>query len=204
MNPQENVFHEIHCLTEKSQPISGLFLVKKWFKKADKRYLSEYLQKFIDYNKDSFAFLQVTPKIEGSGKEVSLSFKSDRFIGAIPLRSPDTGKQIGDFVVKPRYTSATDQFSEYVEVINLLEREIFPEFMYSIPLLSQNNMRPPLYLEAIKFVKLFEKAVKTTWNKFQTIKKIYRFQNLRLTGKNMLKKNSILRIDCFFLVVTMF
>src|SRR5665647_928605 len=135
MNSQENIFLEVPCLTEKSQSISGLFLAKKWFKKADKRYLAEYLQKFIDYNKDSFDFLQVTPKIEGSGTGVSLSFKSDRFIGAIPLRSPDTGKQIGDFVIKPRYTSATDRFSEYVEVVSLLKAEILPEFKHSIPLL---------------------------------------------------------------------
>ncbi|RPJ78504.1 MAG: hypothetical protein EHM20_03760, partial [Alphaproteobacteria bacterium] len=188
MNSQKNIFLEVPCLTDKSPSISGLFLVKKWFKKADKRYLSEYLQKFIDYNKDSFDFLQVTPKIEGSGKEVSLSFKSDRFIGAIPLRSPDTGKQIGDFVVKPRYTSATDQFSEYVEIINILESEILPEFKHSIPLLSQNNMRPPLYLEAIKFVKLFEKTVKTKWNKFQTVKAIYRYPKSQVDWKEYVEK----------------
>ncbi len=92
MNSKENIFLEIPCLTEKSQSISGLFLAKKWFKNADKRYIAEHLQKFIDYNKDYFAFLEVSPKIEGSGKNVSLSFRSDHFIGAIPLRSPDTWK----------------------------------------------------------------------------------------------------------------
>ena len=188
MKSQENIFLEVPCLTEKSQSISGLFLAKKWFKKADKRYLSEYLQKFIDYNKDSFDFLQVTPKIEGSGKGVSVNFKSDRFIGAIPLRSPDTGKQMGDFVVKPRYTSATDQFSEYVEIVNLLENEILPEFKHSIPLLSQNNLRPPLYLEAIKFVNLFEKAIKTKWNKFQTTKRIYRYPKSQVDWKEYVEK----------------
>ncbi|RXA20189.1 hypothetical protein EQO05_06300 [Methanosarcina sp. MSH10X1] len=188
MNSQENVFFEIPCLADRSPSISGILLVKKWFKKADKRYLSEYLQKFIDYNKDSFDFLQVIPKIEGSGKEVSLSFKTDRFIGAIPLRSPDTGKQIGDFAVKPRYTSATGQFSEYVEIINILESEILPEFKHSIPLLSQNNMRPPLYLEAIKFVKLFEKAVKIKWNKFQTIKRVYRYPKSQVDWKDYIEK----------------
>jgi len=188
MNSQENIFLEVPCLTEKSQSISGLFLAKKWFKKADKRYLAEYLQKFIDYNKDSFDFLQVTPKIEGSGTGVSLSFKSDRFIGAIPLRSPDTGKQIGDFVIKPRYTSATDRFSEYVEVVSLLKAEILPEFKHSIPLLSHNNMKPPLYLEAINFVDLFEKAVKTKWNKFQTIKRIYRYPKYQVDWKEYVEK----------------
>jgi hypothetical protein len=188
MNSQENIFLEVPCFTEESKSISGLFLAKKWFKKADKRYLTEYLQKFIDLNRDSFDFLQITPKIEGSGKGVSLSFKSDRLIGAIPLRSPDTGKQIGDFVVKPRYTSAMDQFSEYVEIVSLLKTEIFPEFEHSIPLLSHSNMKPPLYLEAINFVNLFEKAVKTKWNKFQTIKRIYKYPKSQVDWKAYIEK----------------
>lgn len=188
MNSQKNIFFEISCLTEKSQPISGLFLAKKWFKNADRRYLAENLQKFIDYNRNNFDFLEVTPIIEGSGKSVSLSFRSDCFIGAIPLRSPDTGKQIGDFVVKPRYTSATDQFSEYVELVNLLNSEMLPEFKHSIPLLSQNNMRPPLYLEAIKFVNLFEKAIKTKWNKFQKIKRIYKYPKSQVDWKKYVEK----------------
>jgi len=185
---KENIFLEIPCLTEEFSSISGLILAKKWFRKADKRYLAEYLQKFNDYNKDFFDFLQVSPKIEGSGKEVSLSFKSGRFIGAIPLRSPDTGKQIGDFVVKPRYTSAEDQFSGYIEIVTQLEAEIVPEFKYSIPLLSQNTMKPPLYLEAIKFVNLLEKAVKIKWNKFQTVKRIYKYPKPQVNWKDYVEK----------------
>ncbi len=188
MNYQENIFLEIPCLTEKSQSISGLFLTKKWFNNADRRYLAEHLQKFIDYNMDNFDFLEVAPKIEGSGKKVSLSFRSDRFIGAIPLRSPETGKQIGDFVVKPRYTSTTDPFSEYVEIVNLLENEILPEFKHSTPLLSQKNMRPPLYLEAIKFINIFEKAIKTKWNKFQTTKRIYKYPKSQVDWKGYIEK----------------
>lgn len=188
MSIKENVFLEIPCLTEEFPPILGLLLTKKWFKKADKRYLAEYLQKFNDYNKDFFEFLQVSSKIEASGKEVSLSFKSGRFIGAIPLRSPDTGKQIGDFIVKPRYTSAEDQFSGYIEIVNQLETEILPEFKHSIPLLSQNTMKPPLYLEAIKFINLFEKAAKIKWNKFQTVKRIYRYPKSQVNWKEYIEK----------------
>jgi len=190
MNSKENIFLEIPCLTEESQSISGLVLVKKWFKNADKRYIAEHLQKFIDYNKDYFGFLKVIPKIEGSGKSVSLSFRSDHYIGAIPLKSPDTGKQIGDFVVKPRYTSGTDKFSEYIEIVNLLEDEILPEFKHSIPLLSQNNIRPPLYLEAIKFVNILENATKIKWNKFQTTKRVYNYPKSQVDWKEYIEKES--------------
>jgi hypothetical protein len=165
-----------------------LFLAKKWFRNADRRYLSESLQKFIDYNRDLFDFLGVTPHIEGSGKDVSLNFRSDRFIGVIPLRSPDNGKQIGDFVVRPRYTSANDQFSEYVEIVNLLESEILPEFKHSIPLLSHNNLKPPVYLEAMKFVKLLKKAIKINWRKFQTTTKVYRYPKSQVDWKEYVEK----------------
>lgn len=152
MISQDNIFLEIPCLTEKSQSLSGVFLAKKWFKNADRRYLAESLQKFVDYNKNLFDFLGVFLHLEGSGKDVSLNFRSGSFIGVIPLRSPDNGKQIGDFIVRPRYTTANDQFSEYVEIVNLLESEIAPEFKHSIPLLSHNYLKPPVYLEAMKFV----------------------------------------------------
>ena len=188
MNSPEHVFFEIPCLTERSQSISGLFLAKKWFRNADRRYLSESLQKFIDYNRDLFDFLGVTPHIEGSGKDVSLNFRSDRFIGVIPLKSPDNGKQIGDFVVRPRYTSANDQFSEYVEIVNLLESEILPEFKHSIPLLSHNNLKPPVYLEAMKFVKLLKKAIKINWRKFQTTTKVYIYPKSQVDWKEYVEK----------------
>lgn len=187
MRSSENVFFEMPCLTEKSKLIQGEALAKK-LKVKDKRYLSDSLLKFVVYNKDLLEFLKATPKIEGSGKDAFMSFKSENFIGAIPLRSPITGKQIGDFVVRPRYTSTNDQFSEYVEIVNLLESEILPEFKHSIPLLSHRNIRPPLYLEAIKFIKLFETAVKTNWNKFQNIEKIHPYPNSEVNWKSYVEK----------------
>lgn len=188
MISQDSIFLEISCLSEKSQSLSGMFLAKKWFKNADRRYLAESLQKFVDYNKDLFDFLGVVPHIEGSGKNVSLNFRSDRFIGVIPLRSPDNGKQIGDFIVIPRYTTATDQFSEYVEIVNLLESEISPEFKHSIPLLSHNYLKPPVYLEAMKFVKLLEKAIKTNWRKFQITTKVYNYPKSQVNWKKYIEK----------------
>ncbi|MCJ7649305.1 MAG: hypothetical protein MUP85_11880 [Candidatus Lokiarchaeota archaeon] len=173
MNSNNNIFFEIPCLTEKSKSLSGLELQKKWFKKADKRYLGEALQKFSEYNIGLLDFIDVVPKIEGIGKDIRLNFRSGKFVGAIPLRSPDTGKQIGDFVVRPRYTSSHDHYSEYIDLVNLLESVITPEFKHSIPLSSNNNVKPPLYLESVKYVKILQQAVKINWNKFQNIKRIY-------------------------------
>jgi hypothetical protein len=49
-------------------------------------------------------------------------------------------------------------------------------------------MKPPIYLEAINFVNLFEKAVKTKWNKFQTIKRIYRYPKYQVDWKAYIEK----------------
>ncbi|MCH7413114.1 hypothetical protein MM213_06445 [Belliella sp. R4-6] len=159
------LFHEIPCLTERSSPISGKELQKKVFKKADKTIIVLYLQKFLDYNSDLFSFLGIEAFIEGSDLNAFIQFKSSQYIGAIPLRAPDTGKQIGDFVVSPRFTGK-NRFEEYVEILDLLGSEINPEFIDSLPLASKKAFRPPLYLEAIKLISALEKLVKQNWRKF--------------------------------------
>ncbi len=166
-----DVFCEIPCLTEQTTPIKGIILLKKWFPHADKRYITQHLQKFIDYNSRSFLFLGVTPFLIGSDQGSSLAFRTSQFIGSAPLRSPDTGKQIGDFVVIPRFTGK-DRYEEYIEILNLLASDIVPEVGDSLPLVSGRNFRPPLYLEATKFVLTLEELVKTPWQKFDRIEKL--------------------------------
>ena len=166
-----DVFCEIPSLTEQSKQLSGVALQKKWFKSADKRIIGQYLQKFIDYNSEQFRFLGVQPYIVGTDQNTALTFRSSSFIGSIPLRASDTGKQIGDFVVMPRYTG-TDRFEDYIEILNLLETEISPEVIDSLPLASGKNFRPPLYLEAVKFIASLEKLTMEAWRKFDNVEKI--------------------------------
>lgn len=165
-----DVFCEISCLTEQSKLFEGISLQKKWFKSADKRIIGQYLQKFIAYNKSSFDFLGVTASVEGTDQNSALRFRTAEFIGVIPLRSPDTGKQIGDFIVSPRFSSNT-RFEDYIEILNLLENEISPQVIDSLPLISGNNFKPPLYLEAIKFIRALEALLKTHWRKFDVVEK---------------------------------
>jgi hypothetical protein len=166
-----DVFCEIPCLTEHSKQLSGIVLQKKWFKSADKRIIGQYLQKFIDYNSDQFKFLGVNPFIIGTDQNTSIAFRSSSFIGSIPLRASDTGKQIGDFVVMPRFIGR-DRFEDYIEILNLLGTEISPEAIDSLPLASGKNFRPPLYLEAVKFIASLEKLAMRSWRKFDNIEKV--------------------------------
>lgn len=165
-----DVFCEIPCLTEQSKQLGGVALQKKWFKSADKRIIGQYLQKFIDYNAEQFKFLGVQPYIIGSDQSTALTFRSSGFIGSIPLRASDTGKQIGDFVVMPRFIGR-DRFEDYIEILNLLGTEISPEVISSLPLASGKNFRPPLYLEAVKFIAALEKLIMRPWRRFDNIEK---------------------------------
>jgi hypothetical protein len=166
-----DVFIEIPCLTEQSKKLSGIAVQKKWFRSADKRIIGQYLQKFIDYNSAQFKFLGVQPLIIGSDQSTSLAFRTSGYIGTIPLRASDTGKQIGDFVVIPRYTGV-DRFEDYIEVLNLLGTEISPEVIDSLPLASGKNFRPPLYLEAVKFITALEVMLLRPWRKFDNVENI--------------------------------
>jgi len=171
MSKPLDVFCEVPCLTERSRQLSGISLQKKWFKSADKRIIGQYLQKFIAYNSSQFKFIGVQPSIIGSDQNIVLTFRSSSFIGTIPLRAPDTGKQIGDFVVMPRFTGR-DRFEDYIEILNLLGKEISPEVIDSLPLASGKNFRPPLYLEAVKFISSLEELLSRPWRKFGNIEKL--------------------------------
>ena len=163
-----DVFAEIPCLTERFATLRGRDLRRKWFKGSDSRALAEALHKFVDYNKKIFAFLNVAPSVIGTDQSAAIYFRTTSFIGAAPLRAPDTGKQIGDLVVAPRFLGR-DKFEDYIEILDLLGGEISPEVVDSLPLASGRNFRPPLYLEAAKFIGALEGLLKRRWIKFDNV-----------------------------------
>lgn len=165
-----DVFCELPCLTERPKVLNGMDLRRKWFKSADKRFMGQHLQKFISYNSNLFKFLGVQPHILGTDHNTSLSFSTSGFIGSIPLRASDTGKQIGDLVVVPRFVGR-DRFEDYIEILNLLQSDIHPESIDSLPLVSGRNFRPPLYMEAVKFIASLEELIRHPWRKFDNIEK---------------------------------
>jgi hypothetical protein len=163
-----DIFCEIPCLTERSAMLNGSVLQKKWFKSADKRILGQYLHKFIAYNSELLNFLGVQADIVGTDQNASMAFRTSSFIGTIPLRSSDTGKQIGDFIVSPRFVGK-DRFQDYIEILDLLDDDISPEVVDSMPLISGSNFRPPFYLEALKFISSLEEVLKRPWRKFDNV-----------------------------------
>jgi hypothetical protein len=165
-----DIFYDMPCLTERSASLKGIYIQKKFLKSADKRNISQYLQKLIQYNQDALSFLGVTAYIVNSDLNASLTFRSSNFIGCVPLRASDTGKQIGDFVVSPRYVTK-DKYQDYIAILSLLGEQIQPEFMQGLNLTSGKVFRPPMYLEAIRFIHALDDLAKQPWHKFQVIEK---------------------------------
>ncbi|AWK03963.1 hypothetical protein HYN56_06840 [Flavobacterium crocinum] len=163
------VFFEMPCLTEQSAQLNWVYMQKKGLK-LDKRFIGQSLQKFVEYNTPLFKFIGIQPIIIGTDQNTSLIFRSNGYIGTIPLREPETGKQIGDFVVMPRF-SGNDRFEDYIEILDLLGSEISPEIIDSLTLASGKIFRPPLYLEAVKFIASLEILLSKPWSKFDNIEK---------------------------------
>ena len=138
-----------------------MFLIKEKFTK--------FFNIFIGNNHKHLDFLGVKCKLEGYEKEGSISFESTQYVGAIPMMS-SKNIQIGDFCVTPRFVNS-QKFEEYTELMDLLGHSIEYEIMDSPPLKS-NFMKPPLYLECIKFINLFDLVLKSNWRMFDNINSI--------------------------------
>ncbi len=165
------VFLNTPCLTEKSSIYRGIDLLQTWFKGADKRFVSEHLQRFVSLNRELLDFLCTTPLIEGMGNQATLCFRTNHFIGGIPLRSPYDGTQIGDLIVSPRFINNNKQ-DEYISIMSLLRSSVKIDVLPSLPLRSKDQFAIPSYLEAIRFVHSLFILEQKAWNKFQTKKLI--------------------------------
>ncbi len=161
------IFFSLDCLTEISKPLYAIDVHKKWLKNMDKRYPSQIIQKLLSYNSTSFKYLNVTPHVEGYDNELKVYFRSENYIGAIPIKSPETGKLIGDFLVYPRFVSGKDKFLEYTDLISIIGNSLAPEFNNELDLVTNINFKPPLYFEAIKFIDILFEVAKLPWKKFK-------------------------------------
>lgn len=160
------------CLSDSPQALDFIDL-KKHFKGAGKGQLSHAINKFIHLNQTSLSFLDVTALSEGFDPFAELQITTGKYIGAIPLRSPMNGKQIGDLLVRPRFSDGKFLFEQLTNILIQLNESIEPEYMDSIPLASGEMVRPPRYYEALKYFAAFETAIKTHWNKFRSVEKTH-------------------------------
>lgn len=163
-------FYAGPCLSDQLVPLKKDEL-HRIFKGADKRYLSQALHKFQSYNRTNFEFLDIFASVHGIDPDVELSFVTGKYIGAIPLRSPVNGKQIGDFLVYPRFSDGKFLFSQLTKILMMLNESVEPEYLDSLPLASGGVVRPPHYYDAVKYIYAYQIAIKENWFKFRSVER---------------------------------
>lgn len=165
-------FYTAPCLSD-SLPSLKYSELKKSFKGVGKAHLSQAIYKFINYNQELLCFLDIYASAHGIDPDVELSFITGRFIGAIPLRSPINGKQIGDFLVYPRFSSGKFLFSQLTQVLMMLNESVEPEYLNTLSLASGGVVRPPHYYDAVKYINAFGIAVRENWFKFRSEDRVH-------------------------------
>jgi len=168
----QDVFFTAPCLSDNLQQLSKTRLYST-FKGIDRRYLSQSIHKFLKYNQRCLNFLDISATISGIDPEVALSFATGRYIGAIPLRSPANGKQVGDFLVYPRFSGGKTLFAQMTRMLIMLQEHIEPEYLDTIPLASGGVVRPPHYFDAVKYCEAYHLAVKENWVKFRSQPRVH-------------------------------
>lgn len=134
---------------------------------VDKQNTALYLQNFVNYNRESLAFLGIEYAL--STTNIELVLRASQLVGCAPLISPVTGKQCGNIIVKSEYQE------DLYGIIPLIEGDIEIDYCNHLPLNKSPFVHPPIYLECIRFVEEFNKLDKTKWKKFTNFTKI---QNL--------------------------
>jgi len=127
------------------------------------RSMETIMQRFIDLNKQNFAYLGVSANIENIEGKLSLALTTSNYIGSIPILSPMNGKPIGDIHVTGRYGEDAS------ELISLLDRTVHPEYKDSLKLTQDTQLSPPIFIECCKYIDTYIEAERFHWHKFTNI-----------------------------------
>ena len=163
----EKLFFQMPCLSESYEIRSQEIYERLFDKSVDKRYLESAVQKFLLLNEKMFSFAGITLEMNGTGRDLSVKFRTSGYIGAIPIKMPYDGIAHKDFQIIPRFDNSDHIFSDLTQLLSKLEYSISPEYADGEELSLPIQLRPPMYYEAAKYIDLFEAAQKQHWVKFE-------------------------------------
>jgi len=125
-------------------------------------------------NQELLNFLDITITCVGNDRNSKMECMTSRYVGAIPT-VVFGGEAGGDIFVYPGRMSGSGEqaLSELTSILLLLDEDIQPEFYPSQPLKNAFALRPPLYYEAIKYLRLYQRAIPVRWRKFRTERRSY-------------------------------
>ena len=154
---------------------------------TDRRESERLVRRFVARNQELLDFLGLKMRDGGEGQNFKLLYQTSNYVGAIPTLLPDN-TQGGDIQIYPRFVnqrktnhaetdgaaeeeavvdSKQEAYTKLIEMLQLLDHAVTTEYHESIPLKHGNELRPPLYMEAAKFVDLYDRAIKENWRKFR-------------------------------------
>lgn len=140
-------------------------LAKAWNLK-DKRYGETTLQQFTSRNKEALDFLEINAAcVLDSNRMPQLKLSTSKYVGCVPIVSPENGLSIGNIYVGGRFN---EDISELLSVIGDF---IPPEFNEQMEL-NGNFIKPPLFFECQHFIDEYIEAKRYKWRKFDNEEKI--------------------------------
>lgn len=130
----------------------------------DKRNFEGDVIKLIALNRPAFDFLGIEAQgTYDAHKNFALQLTSSQYSGIVPLRSVEHGKRSGCLRITGRYQEAID------DVLPLLENEHFtPQFNDALPLDIDVPVKPPQYIQCLKYLNMYQAAERSNWRKFSS------------------------------------
>lgn len=181
MKKTSSIFLELHSSQRKS--LGKKDLIAKAGRSSQNLDVMDYCTRFQQINAASLSWLNVHMEIEDNSR---LSFTSeDKFTGIIPLRSPFSGLQVGDFILLPKKTilpksdglKDTDltlsSLHEIYEIANQIGELPEIDFFDGPDLKSGHAFPPPSYFQALKYIQTYEEATHENWRKFVSANRVY-------------------------------
>ncbi|WP_044917201.1 5-methylcytosine restriction system specificity protein McrC [Butyrivibrio sp. WCE2006] len=164
------IFLQMPCLSESKTYTDRQIHEELFDKKSDYRYLESSIQTFLDINIDVFDFAGIHAEVNGSGKSISIKFISGGYVGAVPVRMPYDGVSRKDIQIFPRFENQKDNYSELFKILDKIDYSDELEYMNNRYLNLPFQLKPPIYNEAMEYIRLFEEASRYRWRKFENIK----------------------------------
>jgi hypothetical protein len=139
--------------------------VKSW-KWGDNRHLESIMQRFVVLNQKNLSYLGITASVIEREGRPAIQLCTSKYIGAIPIITPATGKPCGDLIV-------TGRFGENAgELITFLDDSIRPEYSGEFMLTQDSQMTPPIFIECCKYLGAYIEADRFKWRKFNNVVKV--------------------------------
>ena len=118
------------------------------------RSLKNIVSKFIELNRENLRFLGIEAEESyGAGKN-GVILRTNRFAGAVPIKSPETSLYAVDLEVKGSYSLDLDDDALY-SILKEIDAELLPEFHEKLQLVGE-SVKPPIYLECEHFLSVYE------------------------------------------------